>query len=337
MMKAFELKKKRRGVVLALRVLNIALLLGTVAFVGAYVANNWPRIREADFHVDYRFIGLAILLTFLYQCYYAYGWLLSLRFAGVTVAPLSAYGVWGFSQFGKYLPGRVAVLAYRTLILTLQGKASAAQVVLAFGLEAVTSILGGLAAAILSIMIVTATPGAESEFLAGVHVRLDVFGALLFGALVLSGIGLYRPVRVFFFRLLGLEIAIDTVTWWRFLALVLFYLGGWLLLGAILLLTAAGIDGSAISYLQSVLAYSVAGLSGMLSVIAPSGFGVRDGVMTLILSAHLSPAVAFVVSLMARLVATIGDGFSISVGYLIIKMMGLEKLPSDMSSGELTS
>lgn len=55
-------------------------------------------------------------------------------------------------------------------------------------------------------------------------------------------------------------------------------------------------------------AYVVAGVAGILVLFVPSGLGVREGVLTLLLAPYFSFEIAFIMALLARFYATIADG-----------------------------
>ena len=55
-------------------------------------------------------------------------------------------------------------------------------------------------------------------------------------------------------------------------------------------------------------AYVLAGAIGILAFFVPSGLGVREAVIVLVLSQYMPTAEAIVISLLARLFSTIGDG-----------------------------
>lgn len=320
-----EAPPRRRWIARLLRVLNLLVLFGTIGFLAHYFWAQSSDWQFDDFQLTADSVAAAVVLTLIYQVYYAFGWVLSTRVAGIRIPILPAMGVWGFSLFGKYLPGKIAVLAYRTLILTLQQWAKPQQVLLAWALESAASILAGLG-------VLTLSMTALGMRQLGVDITVELLIAALAGIMLLAAVGTYHPIRTLVFRLVRLESASDSVTWWAFNGLILFYAGGWLLLGGILWFVIGAIETQAVTWPESVLVYSAAGISGILTVIAPSGFGVRESVMVLLLSPYLAPTVALAVSLLARVIATLGDVFAMAAGYAVIKLLNLETPPADEPS-----
>lgn len=62
------------------------------------------------------------------------------------------------------------------------------------------------------------------------------------------------------------------------------------------------------AYLGLLAAYILAGAIGLLAIFVPSGIGVREAVIVLFASQYFSVEVAIVISIVARLYATLADG-----------------------------
>ncbi|WP_341856566.1 lysylphosphatidylglycerol synthase domain-containing protein [Brachybacterium sp. GPGPB12] len=65
-------------------------------------------------------------------------------------------------------------------------------------------------------------------------------------------------------------------------------------------------------------AYALAGAVGILAILVPSGLGVREAVIVLVLSQYIPAPEAIVISLLSRLLATIGDAVVAAI-YLIVR------------------
>ncbi|MGL4257887.1 MAG: hypothetical protein ACRCSL_16255, partial [Microbacterium sp.] len=70
--------------------------------------------------------------------------------------------------------------------------------------------------------------------------------------------------------------------------------------------TVTAVDPS--QWLPFAAAYVLAGAIGILAFFVPSGLGVREAIIVLILSQYIPVAEAVVISLLARLLSTVGDG-----------------------------
>lgn len=71
-------------------------------------------------------------------------------------------------------------------------------------------------------------------------------------------------------------------------------------------------------WLPFAAAYVLAGALGILAFFVPSGLGVREAVIVLVLSQYMSVPEAIVISLLARLISTVGDAI-IAVFYVGIR------------------
>jgi hypothetical protein len=71
-------------------------------------------------------------------------------------------------------------------------------------------------------------------------------------------------------------------------------------------------------WLPFAAAYALAGAIGILAILVPSGIGVREAVIVLILSQYVPAPEAIIISLLARLLATIGDAI-VALIYLIVR------------------
>ncbi|UVY85193.1 lysylphosphatidylglycerol synthase domain-containing protein [Brachybacterium sp. NBEC-018] len=71
-------------------------------------------------------------------------------------------------------------------------------------------------------------------------------------------------------------------------------------------------------WLPFAAAYALAGAVGILAILVPSGLGVREAVIVLVLSQYVPAPEAIVISLLARLLATIGDAV-VALVYLAVR------------------
>ncbi|WP_194409113.1 lysylphosphatidylglycerol synthase domain-containing protein [Microbacterium cremeum] len=80
-------------------------------------------------------------------------------------------------------------------------------------------------------------------------------------------------------------------------------------------------------WLPFAAAYVLAGAIGILAFFVPSGLGVREAVIVLILSQYIPVAEAIVISLLARLLSTVGDGLVALVYVTTRRMVPKEHRP----------
>ena len=84
------------------------------------------------------------------------------------------------------------------------------------------------------------------------------------------------------------------------------YLCSWFVFGYAFWLFVSSIAGSdtfSLFYLTGV--YAVSYVTGYLALFAPGGIGVREGIMSILLTGAISPGVAAVVAILSRLMVTV--------------------------------
>jgi uncharacterized membrane protein YbhN (UPF0104 family) len=108
----------------------------------------------------------------------------------------------------------------------------------------------------------------------------------------------------------------DVVAWTLLMSV------NWLVLGAgFYLVLRAVIDLPPGLYLFVTGAFAVAGIIGVLALFAPSGIGVREGVMTFVLGAVLPAAVAAIAAILARIWITLAEALCSGIALMLVRGM----------------
>jgi uncharacterized membrane protein YbhN (UPF0104 family) len=91
----------------------------------------------------------------------------------------------------------------------------------------------------------------------------------------------------------------------RILLLFVIYIIAWVIYGSALwcLLRGVGLDAGV--YWEIVASFAAAYLIGFLALFAPGGIGVREGILTLLLTPYLGTGIAALVAVVARLWLTL--------------------------------
>lgn len=204
------------------------------------------------------------------------------------------------SQFGRYLPGRVGQFVW--MVSFSRG----------FGIEKTSAVLAtclqlafqcGLGC-LLGCLILWHTETSQLLLNALVHVEISAKIVLICLCIVTLGSGVVFFYRERLRKPLRLLIKQGTAMLpmakiFRFLGVYLFL---WVFLGIAFFLFIKSFFPVAVSQLFVVTGiYAFAWSIGFLSVITPSGLGVREGILSLLLINVLPPATATLVALLARL------------------------------------
>jgi len=98
------------------------------------------------------------------------------------------------------------------------------------------------------------------------------------------------------------------LTYRQVLGFVGLYVGLWFLFGLAFFLFARSLTPlGRIRYLPVTGVYALAWVIGMVSVFAPAGIGVREGVLSVLLAQYLPEPTAIVVALLSRLWVTLAE------------------------------
>jgi len=292
-------------VLVGLQLLFVAALLG---FLGWAFRDTWskaaPRLRDADPGQ----LALAGLLLAAYYLLFVFPWLWILQAQGIRVSYGVALQAEMASMLAKYIPGGIWTPAARVVWLRKAGGVGETSVVVSSILiEAGVSAVAGVAVLMVSLLWVEGVDFPLWPLLA----FAAVIGALLhprvFAAVarrLFRPFGAGEPPALRFRTLLGL---------------FCFYAGSWLVGGAALLFLVRAVGGDvgfdAIPFLGGVAA--VGAIVAVLSVLAPSGLGVREASMYGLLLAVTSAPVALGATVLNRLAITIVEAALLGLGALL--------------------
>jgi glycosyltransferase 2 family protein len=294
------------------RRLLIALQLGFVAVVLAFLSwafrDTWadavPRLREASV-TDLVF---ACAFLSLYYLLFVIGWQWILRALRIQTSYPVALQAEMASMLAKYVPGGIWTPAARVVWLRRVGGVGQTSVVVAsILLEAGLSAVAGV------LVLVCALPWTE-----GVDAPLLPLLVFAFGVVGLLHPRVFRAVARRLFRPFGAA-APPTLRWRTMLGLVAFYSGTWIVGGVALLFVVRSVGGDVgfeeAPYLGGTAA--VGAIVAVLSVLAPSGLGVREASMYGLLLAIASPAVALGATVLNRLAITLVEAVLLAAGVLL--------------------
>ena len=282
----------RRRVLIVLQFAFVAVLVGFLAYAFRDAwADALPRLREAR-PVD---LALALCVLAAYYLMFVVGWQWILRALQVRVSYAAALQSEMASMLAKYVPGGVWTPAARVVWLRRFGITQSSLVVGSILLEAGLSAVSGILVFVVGLAFVDAV---EAPL-----VPLAAFTVLV---VVLIHPRVFRPLsgRVFS-RFGGTEV--PALPYGTMLGLLLFYATNWLVGGVALFFVLRSLGGepavSSVAYLGGTAA--IGAIVAVLSVVAPSGLGVREGSTYALLLAVASEGIALGATLVNRVAITI--------------------------------
>lgn len=306
--------RRRRKAIRWIITLVVVLVVGY--FFARSLIANWGEIEAHQLSFSWLWVlatvlfAVAVPLTGI-----AWGRIVRTLDPRASVSTREAVAVQSLSWLLKYIPGQVGSVANK--VLWAKKKAiSRTLIVISFIYENVFLQLASIIPAIV-ILFVSLGPRIFGENVTLLVVPLMVVIPL--------GLVLYRPffhaiVRIPAKRVLKTDVPKEYFLGSR-ASLVTFveFLGPRIVNGIGFVIIAVGVaDVAPAEWLPFAAAYVLAGAIGILAVFVPSGLGVREAVIVLVLSQYIPTSEAIVISLIARLLSTIGDAV-VALIYLVVR------------------
>ncbi len=280
------------------------LVFGIAVFVGVAAA-----FRQTQGDLDLSLLHFSFLpfclaaLTFVISFLYtAFIWHDFLELTGAASSRTRDAGIWLVSQFGKYVPGNVAVVGLRMV----QSSHRKAAVATSFIYEAAISVGAGLVA---SVPLLPAS--AQRVWI----IALAAAGSLI---LFLKPDLMQRSLN-WFLRLVRREpLATAPPSRLQILRLFSLFFLFWLLAGTSFWLFVSAVA-TPIPWLYATAVCALAWITGFLAIAVPSGVGVRESVLLLFLAPTLGTDTAVVLAASHRVFILVFDLAVSGAGFLLVR------------------
>ena len=293
------------------------------------VWQDWTQVKEASFSLrPFPLVCSALVITFGYfiQIWTWYFITLKMR---IAISWWDTLESWLYSQLGKYLPGKVWLLLSRFYFYESKGKSKKVTSV-ALYIETATIVI---AAGLLFLVGLSFTKEVRSFY----YDKQFVWLALLF---LFACLSLYPRILQKIINWILIPFKKEplslTIAYTDILKILLISIFSWAVGGIgfyFFVESIFSISSSQILFIAGSLAF--ASLLGLIAVFAPSGLGVREGVLAYLLS-HVMPApVAVIISILTRIWMTFIEIGLIGVIYLVGKFRkGFGKRRDDRTERE---
>ena len=288
----------KRALRIARRFAGPVLILLVAVFLGRALYGGWSEAREYEWRFDPFYLVLSVLLIFLYYVQQWGGWRLIMRSFGDPLPRSESAVIWYSSILGRYVPGSVAMVAGRIGMCRRHGIPAAttfASLVYENALILISSLL--LAAASVPLW----PPFPYERYALLLTILAPVCLLFLHPAVFrrLANAGLRRLKR---------DPLKATLPFSRVLLLLPYYVGGWIILGLSFCALAASIAPVGIGDLALLIGgYAFAWEVGFLALVTPSGLGVKEGVLYLILRLVFPAPVSAALVVLSRLWQTLAE------------------------------
>jgi len=278
------------------RILQVLLIVVIFYFLARNLYLNWNKIVQYDWNINYYFLAYSFLLLMVGSFLIALGWNLILRVLGGKLGYKRALKIFFITDLAKYVPGKVWTIVGKVYLCAKEGipiaKTSASVVI-----QPLIQVIAGILMFLLSLPFWTKT----SDFMS----RLYLFLPLIpIGLILLHPAIMTKPLNFVLTRLKQKTIELNIK--YRDMLLILFlWCGLWTLTGVTYYFLIISVHSFPVSRLPVTIGiFSIAGVSQFLT---PSGIGVLEGVLTVLLSLYLPVPIAILIALLARVWKTVTE------------------------------
>jgi glycosyltransferase 2 family protein len=270
-----------------------------VAFLAVSLIGGWSKVSAYSWDVDPLALAGAFVLLGLFLLTQGAGYVGMLeRLSDEGRLPrLRLLSAWARSILARYVPGNVLMVAGRVVLGREAGVPGRVSLAASVYEQALVVGLSACAAAGLLLFSGSFAQGAWIWIVAVVPLGLLLLHPRLFGPLA-NGV-LRKVKREPLDDLLTTREVVGFVLWYA-LGLALLGLGVWLVVRGI-----AGAEAGGPLYVGAGFLLSF--VVSMLAFVFPSGIGVREGVLALVLARHLPGEVAIAVAAAVRLALTVAE------------------------------
>ncbi len=297
-----------------LKALKIIFGVLVVVFLAWYFRKNWDEFSEKIMSVNIGIFIVSMLFYFVYKITLASLWHYITKINGCSIRYEKAVTSYLYSILGKYIPGKVFMLAAR-LTYYKEEEAPLSKVTVCFFIENVCTLLG---AAMLFIVSLFFFPNELLE-------NYKWLTLLLIAAFFVC---IHPKIINFVLRLIGkifkknLEIPMK---YSQMLKVVLLFIGNWLIVGfGFFILTKSiypAVEWSQMLYCAGI--WGVSAIMGILAIFAPSGLGVRAGIIVAGLMLIMPQSDAMVISVVSRLWQTIPELLLVAMAFVYSRIRRL--------------
>lgn len=280
------------------KIIKTAFGVLAVVFIAWYFYENRDEFSEKITSVDPVIFAVSMLFYFAYKISLASLFHYITKLNGCAVGYGKALTAYLLSIFGKYIPGKVFMLAARLTCYKEEG-APLSKVTVCFFIENVCTLLGAAMLFILSLFFFP-------NNLLDDYRRLTILLIAAFFVVIHPKVinALLKIICKIFKRELEIPMKYSQI-----LKVVLMFIGNWLIVGFGFFMLVRSVN-PAVGWDQMLFCAGIFGVSaiiGILAVFAPSGFGVREGIILAGLMLIMPESDAAVISIVSRLWQTAAE------------------------------
>jgi uncharacterized membrane protein YbhN (UPF0104 family) len=286
--------------------------LAVLCLLGWHLVRNWRQIPFEQIRFDYRFILLSFVCMFGFFSNYVLAWRLILRSYGFRVGFADCYRILAVSNLGKYLPGKVWFAVGRMYLARRFAVPERVSIVSTL----LETFLLGISACMIAVSTIAAPWGGSLSLRASVV----VMGVVVLGLFVTHPAVFERLVNLVL-RRLGRPPVQMSLSYCGIVGLLVLYCLSWFWQGLGFFFLVKSFYDIRVSFWPILWGiYALAWMTGFVNILTPAGLGVREGIMSFLLSLYMATSMAVIVALVTRVWSTLVD-----VSFFLSSLVGLKR------------
>lgn len=282
------------------KIISLVVLVAIIYFLFDSLIANWEKIKDYDFTFNYFYLAISILFLTAAFAFLPYAWNRILKAVNNNqgLSYKKALKIYTYSDFGKYLPGKVWTLLGKIYLGAQEGLPKKVLSVSSY-LDAILALLASLIVGLLGVAFYL------------IDISLVYFSASII-AVILGLIFIHPKIFYSLFNIILKKINKEPIPQEDFISYdqILDLLSTYFIVSILYILAFFFLIGSLFglqldSFLITASSYLLGSSLGTIAVFAPSGVGVREGVMVVILKSIFSLPMAIFISFVARIWFTV--------------------------------
>ena len=293
------------------RILNIAkyaIILLIFFFIFRYLFQNFNSIKFSDLNFNIGFLLLSVLVYIVHILFNSVIWHVITVQNHCSVNLFESIKLRIYADFGRYIPGKV--FAYGILWFSYEKhKIPMKKIAVCSIQEFITTIL---AAVILSLFSIFAS---DIKIL---EPYKYIFLVLALGCFIFLYPSILQLLMNIFFGIFKKEKIKLSTSFGKIIITMILFLLSWLVFGWAFYFFIISFYALPVHYYFFVTgAFAIATIIGAVSIFAPAGLGVREGVVIFTLSIIFTPVVSSIISLLSRLWMTLSEILLLVIVFII--------------------
>lgn len=280
------------------RIIQIVLVGTIFFFLARNLYQNWNDLSSYNLKINYYLMTFSFCLALVNPFFFSIGWNIILGQYGASIGLTKSFKILFLSNLGKYLPGKVWLFLGNAYLCGKEG-ISAGQSSASIATQVVLQTSSGLAIFFTTLIFWPKILSSKSYLLFIVIIPIG---------LISLHPSVMNKILNFVLRKMRKEPIIISLRYQTILLLFLFWCGLWILSGISQYLLLCSIYRIPIERLPVLIGvHSFSSIAGFLSILAPAGLGVTEGVATGLLSFYFPVTISTIYVLLSRVLRTLAD------------------------------